>query len=489
MFLSFPRYWLLSSTFLLRFKMSAHQTNKDKPRSVKCHHFCFAFDSYNYCPTCRKSGKGDDPCVMFESPCEICASFTEEQLIKITHRKHYVKKQKKDTTSSKDDELDLLGVEDVDSFTASHADLDSAADNLFTSPPRPQPLPFESLSLKTPAKTVPPTPGTALQQKIESKLEKSLGNTLSIHLQQQMESFLASMLEAFQSLQDELTAKKQVEVDQTSTSASKPGPSSQTVNLDLAPPRPRPTSHEEMEVDYGPALPPRLGADHHYASDQHSGLSEEPSKKVSDRPKKHSHSHKRHDIKPRSAWDQYNDESDEPWISSSKSKKHADKSKRKVRSRYVSSSSEEDQSSLPRHRSSKPSGAQPSGALSDQDQPQHDPDPRYYREVALSDIPSQYAEEVDTSGAFFPSLTPGSPCLGPPLQSWGWTMRKAVRSSGQEVLPLCSLSAQLSKMPLISLSMISRPLIYLRVNTSNLLFPLQSGTRWDSPVMRRKCKS
>ena len=33
---------------------------------------------------------------------------------------------------------------------------------------------------------------------------------------------------------------------------------------------------------------------------------------------------------------------------------------------------------------------------SDQDQPQHDPDPPYYREVALSDIPCQYAEEVDT---------------------------------------------------------------------------------------------
>ena len=74
--------------------------------------------------------------------------------------------------------------------------------------------------------------------------------------------------------------------------------------------------------------------------------------------------------------DQYNDESDEPRISSSISKKHADKSKHKVRSRYVSSSSEEDQSSVARHRSSKPSGAH-----SDQDQAQHDPDPPYYREV------------------------------------------------------------------------------------------------------------
>ena len=141
---------------LLRFKMSSHQTNKDKPRSIKCRHFCFAFDSHNYCPTCRESGKGDDPCVTLESPCEICASFTE-LLIKITHRKRYVKKRKRDTTSSKDDELNLLGDEDVESFTGSHADLESASDNLFTSPPRPQPLPFSSLSIKIPAKTVPPT--------------------------------------------------------------------------------------------------------------------------------------------------------------------------------------------------------------------------------------------------------------------------------------------------------------------------------------------
>ena len=62
----------------------------------------------------------------------------------------------------------------------------------------------------------------------------------------------------------------------------------------------------------------------------------------------------------------------------------------------MSSSSGEDQSPATRHRSSKPSRAQPSGAVSDQDLPQHDPDPPYYREVALSDMPSQYAEEVDT---------------------------------------------------------------------------------------------
>ena len=107
--------------------------------------------------------------------------------------------------------------------------------------------------------------------------------------------------------------------------------------------------------------------------------------------KRHSHSHRKHDVGPRSASDQYSDESDQPRMSSTKPQKHAGKSRYKSRSRYVSSSSEEDQPSVAKHRSSKPSGAN-----SDQDQPQHDPDPPYYREVALADVPSQYAEEVDT---------------------------------------------------------------------------------------------
>ena len=109
-----------------------------------------------------------------------------------------MRKQKPDT--SKDDELDLLGDKDVESFTGSQADLEGAAENLFASPPRPQPLRFESLSLKTPAKTVPPTPGTALQQKIDSKLEKSLDSQFNIQLQQQMGVFQASILEAMKSL-------------------------------------------------------------------------------------------------------------------------------------------------------------------------------------------------------------------------------------------------------------------------------------------------
>ena len=88
--------------------MSIHQANKDKPRAQKCRHFCFSFDLHNYCPTCREAGKGDDPCVTFETPCQICTSFSDEQLQKIQNRKRYLKKQKA-ATSSKDDELDLLG--------------------------------------------------------------------------------------------------------------------------------------------------------------------------------------------------------------------------------------------------------------------------------------------------------------------------------------------------------------------------------------------
>ena len=113
-----------------------------------------------------ESGKGDDSCVTNQSPCNICASFSEEQQIKIKHRRRYIRKQKASDpcNTSKKDDLDLLG-DDVEAFSGSQADLEGAAENLFSSP-RPQPLCFESLSLKT-TQTVPPTPGTALQNKIE----------------------------------------------------------------------------------------------------------------------------------------------------------------------------------------------------------------------------------------------------------------------------------------------------------------------------------
>ena len=56
---------------------------------------------------------------------------------KIQHRKRYLKKQKADASNATDDELDILGEGDGDSFTGSNADLESAADNLFHPPPPP----------------------------------------------------------------------------------------------------------------------------------------------------------------------------------------------------------------------------------------------------------------------------------------------------------------------------------------------------------------
>ena len=111
------------------------------------------------------------------------------------------------------------------------------------------------------------------------------------------------------------------------TLASKPGTSQAAVNLDLPPPRqPRTTSNvEQMEVDYGPTLPPHLNVDHPISSDMHSSPSEEPSKKASDRPKKHSHPHSKHDVDLRPASDHHNDESDVPRMSSHKKCSHSHK--------------------------------------------------------------------------------------------------------------------------------------------------------------------
>ena len=97
-------------------------------------------------------------------------------------------------------DTELLGDNLNESFRGSHAELEVAADRLFTSPPRTQPLSFEALSLRTPALTVPPTPGTALQPKVQSNLEKSLGSRFDTQIDQKMGAFQASMLEAFNSL-------------------------------------------------------------------------------------------------------------------------------------------------------------------------------------------------------------------------------------------------------------------------------------------------
>ena len=114
-----------------------------------------------------------------------------------------------------------------------------------------------------------------------------------------------------------------------------------------------------MDVDlYGPSLPPHLeGKQSIQDSDSRHHLGDQQSMYESDL---------------RQVLDEHSGQSEEPsQVVSARPKKHADKRKHKVRSRYPSSYSGEDQSPVHKHRSSKPSWA-----LSDQDQPQHNPDPR-----------------------------------------------------------------------------------------------------------------
>ena len=107
-------------------------------------------------------------------------------------------------------------------------------------------------------------------------------------------------------------------------------------------------------MDYGPALPPRLGSGFQNTSDQNSNASEEP-KKVSDRSKKTLTLTK--GMKLNRGLPRMNTMRNPINLGSHllNPKKHADKSRHKVKSRYVSSSSEEDQSSVAKHMSSKPS--------------------------------------------------------------------------------------------------------------------------------------
>ena len=131
------------------------------------------------------------------------------------------------------------------------------------------------------------------------------------------------MLETFQSLREELTTKKQTEVDQTSVSASKPGTSSRAVvNLDLPP--------LDLELPFRPRIWMWTMVQHFlHVSDlilimHRIRILRHPRnllRRSRDKPKKHCHSHSRHEVEPRSASDQFNDESDEPRIPSTKPKK------------------------------------------------------------------------------------------------------------------------------------------------------------------------
>ena len=249
---------------------------------------------------------------------------------------------------------DLLG-DDVEAFSGSQANLEGAAENLFSSPPRPRPLHFESL--RTP-QTVLPTPGTSLQNKIESKLEKSLGNQFNIQLQQQMGVFQVSMLETTKSLREEMQSMKnasEAEVDKTSASTSKAGPDHTSKPSDI---RSLGCSAYGNGLLYSPIMV--------------------PSTRIFSLDTRVLNPNTQNNLKGCVLLEPRNT-----------------RTKRYTRFRQntnsQSSSSEEDQSSVPVKKSAKPQQAP-----SEQDQQKDNRDPVFYREVDMSDLPSQYAEEVET---------------------------------------------------------------------------------------------
>ena len=411
--------------------MSSHQTSA-KPRSSKCRHFCFSFDLHNYCPTCRESGKGDDLCVTNQAPCSICKDLSAEQHAKFKNRRRYTRKLKSDANTSKDD-LDLLG-DDEESFTGSQAHLEDAAENLFSSP-RPQPLHFEALSIKTPS-NVPPTPGIALQNKIGNRLEKSLGNTFNIQLKQELGLFQVSMLDAMKSLRDEMLAlqNKESGVDKTSDLAqAKPMPGTSKTNPPTRTSDRVPSDHSEvqpMELEpFGPALLPRSTQKPHSERVVHSDPDSDHSEQASD---------------------------SEYYQARPKHKKHSDKRKHKSKPIHKSqSSAEEDESSahIQGFTQSQPKVPQ-------EPQPQASSDPVFYREVDINDLPSQYTEEVETFRQILDLPDP-----------WETLPRSSTTVLGlddekgqQELRPRGPSAMLLSRTPLRSSSKISWPLTYLRVS-------------------------
>ena len=119
---------------------------------------------------------------------------------------------------------------------------------------------------------------------------------------------------------------------------------------------------------YGPPLPPK------YSQNVQSELASKELDIESDHSERHS-------------------ESEHPKKVCPKAKKHSDKRKHKVWAKYCSqsSSSEGDESSAPTKKPTKPQHKAPQ-------EPEHQDstDPVFYREVDMSDLPSQYAEEVET---------------------------------------------------------------------------------------------
>ena len=101
-------------------------------------------------------------------------------------------------------------------------------------------------------KPVPPTPGTALQNKIE----KSLGSQMSLQLKQEIGIFQASILEAFNKLSDQQRSLQE-QINNLRASALVSKPSSHSV--DQLDPDPLPCTSQVSDSNLRPSEPRDTG--------------------------------------------------------------------------------------------------------------------------------------------------------------------------------------------------------------------------------------
>ena len=251
--------------------------------------------------------------------------------------------------------------------------------------------------------------------------------------------FQAPMVQAMKSLRDEKHSMKKASEATTQTSV----PTRASDHSDAQP----------MDTDvYGPPLPPKFTQ----------SVQSDPASKHSDLESDH--------------------HSEQPKRVCCKAKKHSGKKKHKVRAKYYSqsSSSEEDESSAPIKKSSKLQQKAPS----EPEHPQDSTDPVFYREVEMSDLPSQYAEEVET---FRQILELPDPRETLPRSST--TVIGLNDEKGQQELRPRGPLAMLPLNSILNLNKISWPLIYLRVNISNPRLQHPNSTRWDNLVLKTKSRS
>ena len=140
------------------------------------------------------------------------------------------------------------------------------------------------------------------------------------------------------------------------------------------------------------------------------------------------------------------------------------------------------QSSAHRKRSSQPR------APSELDQPQHDPDPLFYRDVAMADLPSQYAEEVETFRHIL-----NLPDSRETMPRSSTSVLGLDDQKGQQELRPRGPSAMLPLSSHVKDAFDKFEQDFLASNLPEGKYikppPLQSGTRWDSLALKTKCKN